>query len=343
MSHDRYSRQQNFNPIGIAGQQALMMKHVLIVGAGALGSGNAELLARSGVGTITIIDRDYVEWSNLQRQSLYSEEDVIEQLPKAVAAANRLQQINSDITVHAHVMDCTASDLVELLDHTKVDLMLDATDNFAIRYIMNDVAYRYQIPWIYGACSGSYGAVCSFIPEQTPCLHCVLERMPIGAASCDREGIIAPAVQMVVAMQSAEALKWFSGNRAQMSHRFTVFDLWSNMHQSIRLSMTGKREACPTCGAQPSYPYMRSESAMRTEVLCGRSSVWVRYPRRELLDLDRVASHAVQLHAEVKSNPYLLQIQESHYRLVIFQDGRALIHGTSDPLEAKKLYHRYLT
>ncbi|WP_152393084.1 ThiF family adenylyltransferase [Paenibacillus guangzhouensis] len=343
MSHDRYSRQQNFSPIGTEGQQELMTKHVLILGAGALGSGNAELLARSGVGTITIIDRDYVEWSNLQRQSLYCEQDAIDQLPKAVAAANRLRQINSDITVHAHVMDCTASDLIALLDHTKVDLMLDATDNFAIRYILNDVAYRYQIPWIYGACSGSYGAVSNFIPGQTSCLHCVLERIPVGSATCDREGIIAPAVQMVVAMQSAEALKWLSGNRAQMSDRFTVFDLWSNMYQSIRMHIPGKRESCPTCGLQPSYPYLKSESAMRTEALCGRDSVWIRYPRQEPLDLNLVASHAVQLHAKVKSNPYLLQIQEDEYRLVIFQDGRALIHGTSDPLEAKKLYLRYLT
>jgi len=342
MSHDRYSRQQNFAPIGTAGQHELSAKHVLIVGAGALGTGNAELLARSGIGTITIIDRDYVEWSNLQRQSLYCEQDAIDQLPKAVAAANRLRQINSDITVHAHVMDCTASDLSALLDDVKVDLMLDATDNFTIRFIMNDVAYRYQIPWVYGACSGSYGAVCSFIPEQTPCLHCVLERMPIGSASCDREGIIAPAVQMVVAMQSAEAIKWLSGNPAQMSDRYTVFDLWSNMHQSIRMNIAEKHEACPTCGAQPSYPYLKPELAMRTEVLCGRTSVWVRYSRQEPLDLNVVASHAVQLHAEVNSNPYLLQIQEGEYRLVIFQDGRALIHGTSDPLEAKKLYHRYL-
>ncbi|WP_068781177.1 ThiF family adenylyltransferase [Paenibacillus sp. GM2] len=342
MSYDRYSRQQNFAPIGPAGQQELSAKHVLILGAGALGAGNAELLARSGVGTITIIDRDYVEWSNLQRQSLYCEQDAIDQLPKAVAAAKRLRQINSEITVHAQVMDCTAIELSALLDNRKVDLMLDAADNFPIRYILNDVAYRYKIPWIYGACSGSYGAVCGFIPGQTPCLHCVLERMPIGSASCDREGIIAPAVQMVVAMQSAEALKWLSGNPARMSNRYTVFDLWSNIQQSIQINRAVKQQACPTCGAQPSYPYLKSESAMRTEVLCGRSSVWVRYPRQEPLDLNLVASKALQLHAVVHLNPYLLQIQEGGYRLVIFQDGRALIHGTSDPLEAKKRYYRYL-
>lgn len=343
MSHDRYSRQKSFIPIGSTGQEKLMDKHVLIVGAGALGSGNAELLARSGVGKITIIDRDYVEWSNLQRQSLYSEQDVIDQLPKAIAAANRLRQINSEITVHAHVMDCTAADLTSLLDQSKIDLMLDATDNFTIRYIMNDAAYHFGIPWIYGACSGSYGAVCDFIPGQTPCLSCMMERMPIGSASCDREGIIAPAVQMVVATQSAEALKWLSGNPTRMSDRFTVFDLWTNMHQSIQMNRVGKRESCPTCGTQPSYPYLKTDASMRAEVLCGRSSVWIRYVRQEPLDLQLIAAYARQLQAEVKSNPYLLQIQEGEHRLVIFQDGRALIHGTSDPLEAKKLYHRFLT
>lgn len=343
MSQDRYSRQQNFAPIGTGGQQALANSHVLIIGAGALGSGNAELLARAGVGTMTIIDRDYVEWSNLQRQSLYCEQDAIDQLPKAVAAAHRLKQINSELIVHAHVMDCNAADLQNLLEREQFDLILDATDHFAVRYMINDAAYRYGIPWIYGACSGSYGAVCSFLPGQTPCLHCLMKRMPMVSASCDLEGIIGPAVQMVVSMQSAEALKWLSGNRAQMNDRFTVFDLWSNMHQSIGLGMMGRNNACPTCGEQPSYPYLQSDAVVRAEVLCGRTSVWLRYPRPEPLDLELITLHAKHLHAEVKANPYLIQIQEGEQRLVIFLDGRALVHGTSDPLEAKKLYHRYIS
>lgn len=343
MSQDRYSRQQNFAPIGVSGQQKLKDSHVLIVGAGALGSGTAETLARAGVGAITIIDRDYVEWSNLQRQSLYAEQDAFEQLPKAVAAASRLKQINSEMTINAHVMDCNAADLVSLLERHSIDLILDGTDHFAIRYLINDAAYRFRIPWIYGACSGSYGAVCSFIPGQTTCLHCLLKKMPAVSASCDLEGIIAPAVQMVAAMQSAEALKWLSGNRTQMNVNYTVFDLWSNMHQSIGLNRRARQEACPTCGVQPSYPYLNSESAVKAETLCGRTSVWLRYPRQEPPDLEVVAHHARQLQAEVKSNPYLVQIQEGDFRLVLFQDGRALVHGTSDPLEAKKFYQRYVS
>lgn len=342
MIHDRYSRQENFLPIGSEGQQLLSDAHVLIVGAGALGSGNAEILARSGVGTITIIDRDVVEWSNLQRQSLYSEQDVREQLPKAIAAANRLKQINSDIQVNPYVLDCSALDLQNILEDHKIDLILDATDHFPIRYMINDISYRYQIPWIYGACSGSFGAVYNFIPGKTPCLHCLLKRMPMSSAACDREGIIAPTVQRVVSTQSAEALKWLTGNKSRMSDRFMVFDLWTNMSQEIRLHQDAGHSTCQTCGKEPTYPYLRYDAEIKTEVLCGRTSVWVRYPREELLDLEGVAKRAMGKDIGVKVTPYLLQIEEKDFRLVIFQDGRALIHGTSDPVAAKKLYQHYV-
>ena len=342
VNQGRYSRQENFQPIGIQGQQLLSDAHVLIIGAGALGSGNAEILARSGVGTITIIDRDVVEWSNLQRQSLYAEQDVIEQLPKAIAAANRLQQINSDIRVNPYVMDCSARDLQNILENHNIDLILDATDHFPIRYMINDISYRYQIPWIYGACSGSFGAVYNFIPGKTPCIHCLLKRMPFGSASCDIEGIIAPAVQRVVSTQSAEALKWLTGNKRLMSDRFMVFDLWTNMSQAIRIHDDAGHRTCQTCGAEPTYPYLRYDTEIKTEVLCGRTSVWVRYPREELLDLEGVAKRAMGKDTGVRVTPHLIQIEEGNFRLVIFQDGRALIHGTSDPVEAKKLYQRYV-
>lgn len=342
MNHDRYSRQENFQPVGPDGQQLLSNAHVLIVGVGALGSGNAEILARSGIGTMTIIDRDVVEWSNLQRQSLYSEQDARQQLPKAIAAANRLKQINSDIRVNAHVIDCSAWDIKNILENNKIDLILDATDNFSIRYMLNDASFRYQIPWIYGACSGSFGSVYNFLPGETPCLHCLLKRMPVGSATCDREGIIAPAVQMVVSMQSAEAIKWLSGNRDNMSNRFMAFDLWSNMFQSIRINGESRDSTCPTCGDQPIFPYLKHDAGIKTEVLCGRNSVWVRYPRQDVLHLEAVAQRAKGKDTKVKVNPYLIQIEIDNYRIVIFQDGRALIHGTSDPLMAKKLYQRYI-
>jgi molybdopterin/thiamine biosynthesis adenylyltransferase len=340
---ERYIRQQSFPPIGPSGQAELQNKHVLIIGAGALGSGNAEMLARSGVGTITIIDRDYVEWSNLQRQSLYSEQDAEEQLPKAVAAARRLREINSSIVIHAHVLDCTAADLIEMVETSKVDLIMDATDHFSIRYMINDISYKYNIPWVYGACSGSYGVMCCFLPQQkTPCLHCLLSTMPISAANCELNGIIAPAVQMVVSMQSAEALKWLSGNHKSMSNAFSVFDLWSNLFQSIQISASLRKENCPTCGTHPSYPYLQEVSSMKTEVLCGRSTVWIRPSRVTPLDMNQLIHSAQERSEQVTYNPYLVQIKEGSYRLVIFKDGRALIHGTTDPNLAKELYYRYL-
>ncbi|MHA0855428.1 ThiF family adenylyltransferase [Paenibacillus sp. CMAA1364] len=344
MHDERYSRQQNFFAIGSSGQNELRNKHVVIVGAGALGSGNAEILARAGVGKLTIIDRDYVEWSNLQRQSLYCEQDVKEQLPKAVAASQRLQAINSTIDIQAHVLDCTAADLIGFVEHSKVDLLIDATDNFSIRYMINDISYRYNIPWIYGACSGSYGVMCAFVPHQsTPCLHCLLSSMPIAAANCEVGGIIAPAVQMVVSMQSAEALKWLTGNEASMSNQYHVFDLWSNLSQSIKVSTSLAREDCLTCGPQRTYPYLQEDDVMRTEVLCGRTTVWVRPSRVSPLNMEQLINTAQKRSDQVTYNPHLVQIHEEGYRMVIFKDGRALIHGTSDPSVAKELYYRYLS
>ncbi|WP_040948839.1 ThiF family adenylyltransferase [Gorillibacterium massiliense] len=339
---DRYSRQRRFAPIGDSGQSQLQNAHVLIVGAGALGSGNAELLTRSGVGTITIVDRDYVEWSNLQRQSLYCEQDAVEQLPKAVAAARRLGQINSAVTVNAIVMDCTGADLAQLVETSGVDIIVDGTDNFETRYLINDAAYRYRIPWIYGACSGSYGAVRSFIPGKTPCLHCLQAAIPERAASCDADGIIAPTVQMVVSLQSAEVLKWLTANREEMSERYTVFDQWSNYYQSIRITEQQRRAACPTCGEHPIHSYLKTDESMKLEVLCGRKTVSIRPPKLGQLDLNQLVDQARRLTPLVTGNPYLMQIVEDDHRLVIFKDGRALIHGTDDLAKAKNLYVRYL-
>ncbi|AOZ91343.1 ThiF family adenylyltransferase [Paenibacillus crassostreae] len=343
MCNERYVRQQSFAPIGSSGQALLHDKHVLIIGAGALGSGNAEILARSGVGKLTIVDRDYVDWSNLQRQTLYCEQDAKEQLPKAVAAARRLRQINASIQIDAEVLDCTAVELIRLVEASKVDLIIDSTDNFSIRYMINDIAYKYKIPWLYGACSGSYGVMCSFLPhQQTPCLHCLLSSMPVSAANCEINGIIAPAVQMVVSLQSAEALKWLTGNEESMSNSFRVFDLWSSLFQTIQISSSLRQEQCNTCGNDPSYPFLQEVASMKTETLCGRSTVWIRPSRVSPLDLEQVIESAQKRSSRVTSNPYLVQIHEEEYRLVIFKDGRALIHGTADPLLAKELYYRYL-
>lgn len=339
--NDRYSRQELFAPIGACGQQKIMSKHVLLIGAGALGTQNAENLVRAGIGKLTIIDRDYVEWSNLQRQSLYSEEDAKNRLPKAVAAKKRLSSINSDVVIEATVGDVMAQELEILIQKDKPDLILDATDNFETRMVMNDVSQKYQIPWIYGACVGSYGISYAMIPGETPCLHCLLETAPLGGMTCDTAGIISPAVQMVVSYQVAEALKILVEDWEALSGKLHSFDLWKNHYTSMRVDKM-KREDCPSCGVNRTYPYLSYEGQTKTAVLCGRDAVQIRPPQKQERNLQQLADGLSKQGKTVEGNPYLLSFQEGHIRLVVFKDGRALIHGTNDIKEAKSIYHRYL-
>ncbi|CAM3755226.1 thiazole biosynthesis adenylyltransferase ThiF [Marinicrinis lubricantis] len=336
---DRYSRQELFAPIGKEGQQQLQSKHVLIVGAGALGTGSAETLVRAGVGHLTIVDRDYVEWSNLQRQQLYGEDDAERRLPKAVAAEQRLRRINSSAAIDAIVADVTTSEIEALTEG--VDLIIDATDNFDTRLLLNDIAHKRRIPWIYGACVGSYGVSCAIVPGETPCLNCLLETVPIGGATCDTSGIIAPAVQMVVALQMAEALKLLTGNKRALRGKLVSFDLWSNQYTAIGVDRL-KKEDCASCGSQPTYPYLQASNHSRTAVLCGRDTVQIRPPAPVERDLETLAEQLSRQGGTVQGNPYLISYTIGAHRLAIFRDGRVLVHGTKDVAEAKSLYHRYL-
>lgn len=335
---ERYSRQELFAPIGESGQRKLFQKHVLIVGAGALGTGNAEALARAGVGRMTIVDRDYVEWSNLQRQQLYSEKDAENRIPKAVAAKNRLQELNSEIDIRAFVADVTTEEIVSLVDG--VDLIIDATDNFDTRLILNDASQKYGIPWIYGACVGSYGLTYTIIPGKTPCLSCLLETVPMGGATCDTAGIISPAVQMVVSYQTAEALKILVEDQEALRPTLLSFDLWKNQHAAIKVDRM-KKEDCPSCGTRPVYPYLDVANHSKTAVLCGRETVQIRPTQPMSRDLDQLAL-TLAAHGKVEKNPYLVSLATGNHRLAIFKDGRVLVHGTKDVIEAKTLYHRYL-
>jgi len=246
---ERYSRQTLFTPIGHTGQQKIQSKHVVLVGAGALGSANAEALTRAGVGKLTIIDRDYVEASNLQRQQLYIEADVLEKLPKAEAAKKHLKLINHDVEVEALIIDATAITLEEQL--SGVSLIIDCTDNFETRMVINDLAQKYAIPWIYGACVGSVGMSFTIIPQKTPCLNCLMRTIPMQGVTCDTGGIISPAVQMVVAHQSAEALKILVEDWDAVKPSFTTFDLWRNEYQVLRYQKSKKRIVCPVVKLQP--------------------------------------------------------------------------------------------
>ncbi|QIW21594.1 thiazole biosynthesis adenylyltransferase ThiF [Bacillus thuringiensis] len=336
--NNRYSRQELFSPIGEEGQRKIREKHVLIIGAGALGSANAEMFVRAGVGTVTIVDRDYVDWSNLQRQQLYAESDVENNLPKAVAAKKRLEEINSEVRVEALVQDVTAEELEELV--TKVDVIIDATDNFETRFIVNDIAQKYSIPWIYGACVGSYGLSYTILPSKTPCLSCLLQSIPLGGATCDTAGIISPAVSLVVSHQVTEALKLLVEDYESLRDGLVSFDVWKNEYSCMNVQKLRKHN-CPSCGENAIYPYLNKENTSKTAVLCGRNTVQIRPPHKEEMDFERYKELLKDRVNDLDVNPYLLSFSVEEKRLVAFKDGRVLVHGTKDISEAKTIYHRY--
>ncbi|EEK57793.1 UBA/THIF-type NAD/FAD binding protein [Bacillus cereus BGSC 6E1] len=311
---------------------------MLIIGAGALGSANAEMFVRAGVGTVTIVDRDYVDWSNLQRQQLYAESDVENNLPKAVAAKKRLEEINSEVRVKALVQDVTAEELEELV--TNVNVMIDATDNFETRFIVNDIAQKYSIPWIYGACVGSYGLSYTILPSKTPCLSCLLQSIPLGGATCDTAGIISPAVSLVVSHQVTEALKLLVEDYESLRDGLVSFDVWKNEYSCMNVQKLRKHN-CPSCGENALYPYLNKENTSKTAVLCGRNTVQIRPPYKEEMDFERYKELLNDRVNDLNVNPYLLSFSVEEKRLVAFKDGRVLVHGTKDISEAKTVYHRY--
>jgi len=336
--HNRYSRQELFSPIGEKGQQLLKQKHVLIIGVGALGSASAEALVRAGIEKLTIIDRDYVEWSNLQRQQLYTEQDAQEKVPKVIAAKNRLQSINSAVEINEFILDAFTEKLPGILED--VDIMIDATDNFDVRFMMNDLAQKYQIPWIYGSCVGSYGATYTIVPGKTPCLHCLLQVMPNTGMTCDTVGIISPAVQIVAAYQVAEALKILVGDEDSRRKSYLTFDVWQNQHYEMNVEKVRNHD-CPSCGQNPTYPYLSYENQTKLEVLCGRDAIQIRPAKPVHHNLDQLAVKLLP-YGDIQQNPYLLSCQAPDYRIVIFQDGRVVIHGIQDIEKAKSIYYRLL-
>lgn len=341
---DRYSRQERFAPIGSHGQKLLRKSHVLVIGAGALGSASAESLVRAGIGRLTIVDRDYVEWSNLQRQQLYTEKDVRERMPKAIAAKQHLEAINSEVCIEAKVWDVRSEELTKLID--SVDLVVDACDNFKTRFIINDVAQQHRIPWIYGACVGSYGITYTILPGETPCLSCMMDLVPGDGESCDIDGIIGPAVQMVVANQTTEALKILTGNVEALHRKLVSFDLWSNQFSHINIQSM-KNEQCTSCGTEATYPFLQSSPIIGNEkaaALCGRDTVHIRPSRTMTLSIEELVlyfENQEEITIET-SNSFLLSANINTLRVVLFKDGRALVHGTADVEQARQLYNKLL-
>ena len=334
---EKYSRQMLFAGIGPEGQQRLLASRAAVVGCGAIGAAAANLLVRAGVGYLRIIDRDFVELSNLQRQTLFDESDALNSLPKAVAAERKLLSINSGVAVQGLVADLNPRNAQELLGG--VDLLLDGTDNFETRFLINDFAVQSGLPWIYAAGVSSYGLTMTIRPGLTPCLACLLET---GSASqgledtCDTIGVIGPIVNLIASLEVAEALKLLAGRTEALHGRLLSCDVWSGHLQSIRVPRNPKCRAC----AKRDFTYLEGESQPHI-TMCGRDSVQI-HERSRALDLSALAARLRNVADEVRQNDFLLQFRIAPYEMTVFADGRAILKGTKDPSTARSLYARYI-
>jgi adenylyltransferase/sulfurtransferase len=334
----RYSRQERFAGIGPEGQRRIRESKVVIVGCGALGSVLAEQMCRAGVGRLTVVDRDFVEPSNLQRQSLFDEEDAAAGLPKAVAAEAHLKRLNSEVDVRGVIADVAADNADEHLPGA--DIVLDGTDNFETRFLVNDVCVRDGIPWVYGACVGAYGLAMLVRPRVTPCLRCLLEALPPAGSSptCDTAGVVAPIVHVIAGLQAAEALKLLAGREAELSNGLATVDLWKGTFDVMDLA--GRAPSCPACTAGR-YEYADVGTTGTSAALCGRDAVQVRAPHGTTLDLEELARRLAAV-GHVTANQYLVRLDNADGEIVVFRDGRAIVKGVSDPARARSLYAKYV-
>ena len=333
----RYSRQELFAGIGPEGQDKIRAAQVVVVGCGALGSALAEMMVRAGVKRLVVVDRDYVEESNLQRQSLFEEQDAAQGLPKAVAAEARLRRINSGVEVKGVVADVAPDTVDDLL--RGADLVLDGTDNFEARFLVNDVCVREGIPWVYGACVGAYGLALLVRPRVSPCLRCVLEEMPPPGSgpTCDTAGVVAPIVHVVAGLQAGEALKVLAGRTESLLAGVVTVDLWQGLFEVMDLR--AQAPSCPAC-TQGRYDYAAA-SAQGTAVLCGRDAVQVRAPRGTRVDLRALAARLAPA-GTVTANEHLVRFVGGDGELVVFADGRAIVKGVKDAAQARGLYAKYV-
>jgi molybdopterin-synthase adenylyltransferase len=330
---ERYSRQILFPGLGEPGQQQLLDARVVVAGCGALGSFQAGALARAGVGFLRIIDRDYVELSNLQRQWLFDECDAQQGMPKAVAAARKIAAINSGVRVEPVVADLTVSNVEDLLGG--VDLILDGTDNFETRYLINDFAVERGIPWVYGAAVGSYGIAMPVIPAKTACLRCIYPDPPSGAQpTCETAGVLGSVTAMVASWQVSEAMKILCG--VEWSRKITTMDVWSGEIRQV--TQPGPVPECPACGRRE-FPYLAGERRAPVS-LCGHNAVQI-HERSRPLELRDLAARLAPL-GSVRANEFALRFEVPPYLLTIFPDGRAIIKGTTDVAVARSLYARYI-
>jgi molybdopterin/thiamine biosynthesis adenylyltransferase len=331
---DRYSRQVLFKEIGAEGQNKLARSRVVIVGCGATGSALASLLARSGIGTLRILDRDYVESSNLQRQALFDEEDARESVPKAIAAARQIARFNSQIVVEPHVEDLTPANVDSLLGGC--DLILDGTDNFETRYLVNDYALKTSVAWIYAAAVGSYAVTMNILPGETACLACIFPESPRGTVeTCETAGILNSAVNLVASLAATEALKFLVGARSKMRRTLLSWDVWTN--ERAEMAAMHPRTDCKACSGN--FVHLAGEGRPHI-TLCGRNSVQI-HERQRPVDFAELSAR-LQPHGNVRHNEFVLKFWPEPYEMTLFPDGRAIIKGTTDTAVARSLYARYI-
>jgi adenylyltransferase/sulfurtransferase len=339
-SLQRYSRQMRFPGIGEEGQRRLLASRVTLCGCGALGTVIANFLVRAGVGHLRIVDRDFIEPSNLQRQILFDEQDIADSLPKSVAAARKLKVVNSGVDVEAVVTDIDRTNVVDLV--RDADVILDGSDNFELRYLINDAAVKLEKPWVYGGCVGSHGQTMTIVPGQTPCLRCVFEAAPGPgeAGTCETAGVLAPIVSIVASFQAAEALKLLAGRREQLNRDLLYFDVWENVQRRIRIAPLLGKVDCPCC-QQGRFEWLDGQHGSQTTSLCGRNSVQVSHRSAARLDFEHMAADLRRL-GEVTFNRFLMKFHAEGHEFTLFPDGRAIIKGTSDEDRARSLYAKYV-
>jgi len=332
---DRYSRQTLFPGIGEKGQIKLGNSCVVIVGCGALGTIIATSLVRAGVGKVKIIDRDFIEYHNLQRQVLFDEDDIKNELPKAVAAERHLKRVNSSIEIEGIVADVNHTNVERLV--SGADLIMDGLDNFETRFLMNDVSLKHKIPWIYGGAISSYGMTMNIIPGKTPCLRCLMGNPPRGIAipTCDTAGVISPAPFIIGSLQSVEAIKILVGAE-EINQELIVIDVWEGKFHRVRIRA---REDCPACNGK--YEFLEGKSELKVTSLCGQNAVQVLNPNAGNVSLPELAVRLMPV-GQVTYNEFTLRFTTDSYEMVIFPDGRAIVKNTNDESLARGLYAKFV-
>jgi adenylyltransferase/sulfurtransferase len=339
-SLERYSRQIRFPQLGEAGQRALMQSRVALCGCGALGTVLANHLARAGVGSIRIIDRDFIETHNLQRQILFDENDVAQNLPKAEAAARKIRAINSAISVEPVVTDIDHTNILDLV--ADADLILDGTDNFETRYLINDAAVKLEKPWIYGGVIGCEGQTMTILPGKTPCIRCLIETAPPPGMTptCETAGVLGPAVAVIASFEAIEAIKLLSGNIDARNVHLIMVDVWDWTFRQLKVAGLFGKVDCPCC-TQRRFEWLDGGMGSHTTTLCGRNAVQVAVRRASPLDFGEMATRLAGLGA-VGHNAFMLRFATDGYEFTVFPDGRAIIKGTNDVTKARTLYAQYV-